>query len=142
MGTNERTGRWRADLAVVAAALLGGFGAAHLIDDFLYGVPAEFNLAAPTAQVLAFVFFVAFTGLAARVGQGRRVGYLGLAIIGILLAVADSTKHLVEMAEPGPYRSGWVSEALVVGLIASGLLAGLAGLLAWSGTRPRRPTGD
>ena len=35
--------RWR-NRVVIAAVLLTGFGAAHLIDDFLYGIPADFGL--------------------------------------------------------------------------------------------------
>jgi hypothetical protein len=35
--------RW-SNRVVIAAILLTGFGAAHLIDDFLYGIPAELGL--------------------------------------------------------------------------------------------------
>jgi len=40
---------------VVAAVLLTGFGAAHLIDDFLFGAPADFGLSNKFTQILTFV---------------------------------------------------------------------------------------
>ncbi len=35
--------RW-SNRVIVVSSIFAGFGAAHLIDDFLFGVPAEFNL--------------------------------------------------------------------------------------------------
>jgi hypothetical protein len=105
---------------VCTAAVFAGFCAAHLIDDFLYGVPAEFHLSNTTSQVLGLAFFVALTGLIALAARGSRQSYLGLVVIGLLLAAADTTKHVPEMLAPGPYRSGW-SVVFSLGLIVSGL---------------------
>ncbi|MCJ7567576.1 MAG: hypothetical protein MUO58_08555 [Anaerolineales bacterium] len=44
--------RWSNRVAAVSS-IFAGFGVAHLIDDFLYGVPAEFNLSNPPTQFLA-----------------------------------------------------------------------------------------
>ena len=53
----NKSNQW-GNRVVFAAVLLTGFGAAHLIDDFLFGVPADFGLSNQIAQVLAVVYFV------------------------------------------------------------------------------------
>jgi uncharacterized membrane protein len=63
--------RW-SNRVVAVSSIFAGFGAAHLIDDFLYGVPAEFNLTNPPTQFLALAFFIALTGLIALAARGRR----------------------------------------------------------------------
>jgi uncharacterized transporter YbjL len=84
--------RW-SNRVIVVSSIFAGFGVAHLIDDFLFGVPAEFNLTNPPTQFLAFAFFVALTGL-------------------IALAAIES----------GTFRSGAASIFFSVGLIISGLV--------------------
>ena len=121
---------------IVAVSVFAGFGAAHLIDDFLYGVPAEFNLSNRMAQALGLAFFAALTGLAALAGRGSRKSYLGFVIIGGLLALADVLKHLPEVLEPGPWRSGLASEVFSVGLIVSGLVSAIVSYLAWRKKTP------
>ena len=116
---------------IVAGSVFAGFGVAHLIDDFLHGVPAEFNLSNRAAQALGLAFFAALTGLAALAGRGSRRSYLGFAIIGSLLALADVLKHLPEVLQPGPWRSGWASEVFSIGLIVSGLAVAVTSYLAW-----------
>jgi hypothetical protein len=120
---------------VCVAAIFAGFGVAHLIDDFLAGVPAEFNLSNPAAQILGLAFFVALTGLIALAARGSRPSYLGLVIIGLLLAVADTTKHVPEMLEMNPYRSGMPSTVFAIGLILSGLTTALVSYTAWRNAR-------
>lgn len=116
---------------VLAASIFAGFGVAHLIDDFLYGVPAEFNLSNEAAQVLGLAFFAALTGLAALAGRGSRKSYLGFTIIGGLLALADVLEHLPEILRVGPWRSGLISGTLSIGLIASGVVVAVISYLAW-----------
>jgi len=116
---------------VLAASIFAGFGVAHLIDDFLFGVPAEFNLSNEAAQVLGLAFFAALTGLAALAGRGSRQSYVGFMVIGTLLAVADVLKHLPEILRSGSWRSGLASETFSIGLIVSGLTVALVSYLAW-----------
>jgi hypothetical protein len=130
----EKSGVW-SNRVVCTAAIFAGFGVAHLIDDFLSGVPAEFNLSNPGAQVLGLVFFVALTGLIALAARGSRSTYMGLVIIGLLLAAADTTKHIPEMLETGTYRSGLPSMAFAIGLILSGLTTALVSYMAWRHAR-------
>ena len=44
---------------------IAAFSAIHLIDDFLIGVPAEFNLTVPVTLLLAFAYMAALVGLVA-----------------------------------------------------------------------------
>ncbi len=91
---------------VVVSSIFAGFGSAHLIDDFLYGVPAEFNLSNPPAQFLAFAFFAALTGLIALAARESRASYRGLIIIGLLLDLADTLRHVPEILGSDTFRSG------------------------------------
>jgi len=112
--------RW-SNRVVAVSSIFAGFGAAHLIDDFLYGVPAEFNLTNPPTQFLALAFFIALTGLIALAARGSRASYQGLITIGLLLALADTLKHVPEIVGSVSYRSGAASIFFSIGLIVSGL---------------------
>ena len=119
---------------VAVASLFAGFGVAHLIDDFLYGVPAEFNLPVAPTQFLALAFFVALTGLIALSARGSRPSYRGLIIIGLLLALADTLKHVPEIAGAAVYRSGAASIIFSIGLIGTGLATAA---VSWVALRQR-----
>ncbi|MCK5635468.1 MAG: hypothetical protein KAI06_10285, partial [Anaerolineales bacterium] len=121
-----------------------GFGAAHLIDDFLYGVPAEFNLTNPPTQFLALAFFVALTGLIALAARGTRASYRGLITIGLLLALADTLKHVPEIVGSTSYRSGTASIIFSLGLIVTGLATAVVSWFALreQGTVQPHDTGE
>ena len=53
------------------------------------------------------------------------------------LALAGVLKHLPLILQPGPYWSGWFSEALIIGMILAGLAVILAG---WFDLRKRAKT--
>jgi hypothetical protein len=93
----------------------------HLIDDFLFGVPAEFGLSNQTTQILAGIFVVVLVIIYGELVQFRKRGVLGAMFMGIFLALAGFLKHIPLILKPGPYWSGWFSEALIIGLIISGL---------------------
>ena len=124
------TDRCWSNRVVVVSSIFAGFGAAHLIDDFLYGVPAEFNLSNPPTQFLALAFFAALTGLIALAARGRRASYRGLITIGLLLALADTLKHLSEIIGSVTFRSGAASIFFSVGLIIAGLVMAAVAWLA------------
>lgn len=125
MTTHADTSRGR---LLVAACLFAGFASAHLIDGFLWDAPAEFHLSVPASLLLAFVFMAALTGLIALAARGSRRAYVGLAVIGFLIALADLAKHGPEMMAQMPWRSGAISVVLSLGVTLSGLLTGW---LAW-----------
>lgn len=110
------------------------FAVPHLIDDFLFDIPAEFGLTNVQAQILSGIFIVGFAGILIKASQGASAGYLGCASMGGFLALAGILKHLPGMLAPGPYWSGFFSELLIVGLVFSGI--GLMGvsILAWRAT--------
>ncbi|HUS84513.1 MAG: hypothetical protein MUO58_22085 [Anaerolineales bacterium] len=121
--------RW-SNRVVAVSSIFAGLGVAHMIDDFLYGVPAEFNLSNPPTQFLAMAFFVALTGLIALAARGTRASYQGLITIGLLLALADTLKHLPEIVGSLSYRSGTASIVFSIGLIVSGLATAAVAWLA------------
>jgi hypothetical protein len=123
----------RLNRAVLAAALLlTFFSIPHLIDDFHFGVPEEIGLAQPFAQVLAGVFTVVLVLSVVGVVSNMRAGYGACLAMGIFLCLAGILKHLPGMIKPGTYWSGWFSELLILGVIASGLLLAAVSLLALS----------
>jgi hypothetical protein len=122
-------GRW-SNRVIVVSSIFAGFGVAHLIDDFLFGVPAEFNLTNPPTQFLAFAFFVALTGLVALAARGTRASYQGLITIGLLLALADTLYHVPKIIGSVTFRSGAASIFFAIGLIVSGLVMAVVAWLA------------
>src|SRR3972149_7935485 len=63
--------------ALVSAVAFAGFSAAHLVDEFVWGAPAEFHLAEDVTEILVLASMVALMGLIAAGATGRRAGYLG-----------------------------------------------------------------
>ena len=106
---------------------------------FLYGVPAEFNLSNPLAQLLALAFFVALTALISFAARGSRASYQGLITIGLLLALADTLKHLPEIIGATGYRSGTPSIVFSIGLIISGLATAVVAGFALRHQHAERP---
>lgn len=116
--------------ALVSAVAFAGFSAAHLVDEFVWGAPAEFHLAEDVTEILVLAYMVALVGLIAAAARGSRAGYLGLAIAGGLISVADVLKHGIEIAAPGPWRFGPVSLFLAAGLTLSALATAVTSILA------------
>jgi hypothetical protein len=126
--------RW-SNRVVIAGVLLTGFGAAHLIDDFLYGVPADFGLSNEFSQVLTVVYFIITSVLLVLAARGNKVGYMGNLGLGLFLLLADMLKHGSEGLFAGPWRSGLFSRSLAFGvmLTAAGLVVVSYG--AWQHAR-------
>jgi hypothetical protein len=129
--------RW-SNRVVCAGVAVTALGAAHLIEDFLYAVPADFGLTDPAAQVLAVIFFALLAGLLALSARGRPTGYLGLLGLGAFLTAADTAKHIDEILYDTPYRAGLFSKGLEVALILSSLTLAVISYLAWRSTRHAR----
>lgn len=127
--------RWR-ELAEASGVAFAGFSAAHLIDEFMWGAPAEFHLAESATELLALAYMLAVVGLLVQAVRGRRGGFLGLAIGGGLILLADLLKHGGEIAAPGPWRYGPISVLLAVGLSISSLLMAWASI-QWLRTTPQ-----
>ena len=53
--------------------VLAFFTVPHLIDDFLFGIPAEFGLSVDLAQVLAGAFNVLYLGILIPLARGKNI---------------------------------------------------------------------
>ncbi len=113
-------------MSIASAVFFAGFSAIHLIDDFIFGVPAEFHLAVPVTMFLALAYMIALVGLIVAASQRSPAGYLGLAVAGILIFLAQLLKSAPEILRPGPWHSGWPSEFLAAGLAASAAFTAIA----------------
>ncbi|MGD2145440.1 MAG: hypothetical protein PVH41_01960 [Anaerolineae bacterium] len=120
----------RSNVVVLAALLLSVFAIPHLIDDFLFGIPEDFGLTNQSAQVLSGVFAFVLALCTVLAARNVKAGYYACLALGSFLALAGVLRHLPRMLGPGPYWSGWFSECLIYGLVASGLT--LAGVSIWA----------
>jgi hypothetical protein len=118
-------------LTLVCGVAFAAFSAAHLIDEFVWGAPAEFHLSVTAAQMLALAYMIALVGLVVMAASGSRAALPGLVLGGLLIGVADIMKHGPEIAAPGPWRSGLVSGLLALGLTVSALLTAIAAFRTW-----------
>jgi hypothetical protein len=110
--------------------LLGFFAFPHLIDDFLFGIPAEFGLSVQTTQVLSGVFLVLYSIILRGLAIESRSGLYGSIFLGLFLALAGILKHIPLMLKPGPYWSGLFSEGLIIGMIISGVSLAITAVFA------------
>jgi hypothetical protein len=127
----------------VSAVAFTAFSAVHLIDDFLFDVPAEFKLSVPFTLLLSLAYMAALVGLVAAAASRSPTGYLGLSIAGLLIALAQLLKSASEMAQLGPWHSGLPSELVATGLGLFAAVTAVVSFLAWrassriSGGRPK-----
>lgn len=110
--------------------VLAFFAIPHLIDDFLFDIPADFGISVHLAQFLAGPFIILYLGILIPLARGKRAGVIGAIGMGIFLALAGILKHIPLIIKPGPYWSGWFSEGLIFGMILSGIGLAVAGILA------------
>jgi hypothetical protein len=108
---------------------LAFFSIPHLIDDFLFDIPAEFGISVHLTQFLAGVFILIYLGILIPLARGKKGGVIGAMGMGIFLALAGILKHIPLIIKPGPYWSGWFSEGLIFGMILSGIGLAVAGLI-------------
>jgi hypothetical protein len=132
--TMSQSKRW-SNRVVVAAILLTGFGAAHLIDDFLYGVPADFGLSNEFSQVLTVIYFIVTSLLLVLSARGNKAGYIGNIGLGLFLLLADMLKHGSEGLFSGPWRSGLFSRSLAFGVMLTSIGLVVVSYGAWQHAR-------
>lgn len=129
-----KSSRWH-KLSITSAVFFAGFSAVHLIDDFIFGVPAEFHLAVPVTMLLALAYMICLVGLIVAASQCSAGGYLGLTVAGILIFLAQLLKSAPEILQPGPWHSGWPSEFLAACLAVSSAFTAFASfqarILSW-----------
>jgi hypothetical protein len=118
--------RWLITLYLILAF----FAIPHLIDDFLFDIPAEFGISVHLSQFLAGVFILIYLGILILLARGKRGGVIAAISMGIFLALAGILKHIPLIIKPGPYWSGWFSEGLIFGMILAGIGVAVLGILA------------
>ena len=126
--------RW-SNRVVIAAVLLTGFGAALLIDDFLYGVPADFGFSNGFSQVLAVLYFIITSLLLVLAARGSKTGYIGNLGLGLFLLLANILKHGSEGLFSGPWRSGLFSRSLAFGTMLTSIGLIVVSYGAWQHVR-------
>jgi len=124
---NNSTGSY--SRVITLYLILAFFSIPHLIDDFLFDIPEEFGISVHLAQFLAGVFILMYLGILIPLVRGERGGVIGAMAMGIFLALAGILKHIPLIIKPGPYWSGWFSEGLIIGMIISGILLAVFGVI-------------
>jgi len=122
-------GKSETKYAIFSYLALAFFAVPHLIDDFLFDIPAEFGISIHLSQFLAGIFIVIYLGILILLVQGKKGGLYSAMGMGGFLALAGILKHIPLIIQPGPYWSGWFSEGLIIGMILSGLAVILFGLI-------------
>jgi hypothetical protein len=120
---------------IVSAVLFSAFSTVHLIDDFLSGVPSEFNLTIPSTLLLSFAYMLALVGLIVAASCRSPRSYFGLTIAGLLIFLAQLLKSVPEMIKPGSWHLGWPSEIAAIGLGFSAGMTAVFSYFAWRVTR-------
>ncbi len=118
------------NLVTMLIVILAFFAIPHLIDDFLFDIPAEFGITNRVGQLLSGVFIVFYIWIVVEISQNRRIGFFGSAFMGGFLALAVLLKHIPEILKSDPYWSGWFSETLIVGVLLTGIALLIASILA------------
>jgi hypothetical protein len=120
---------------VALAALLIGVSVAHVLEDFVYGIPARFGFDVAPAAALVGLAYAGHAILVALAARDRIVGYLGNLVAGIVWFVAAAYDHLGEVLFATGYRAGLISKAFEVGLMLSGVALAVVSFVAWRSRR-------
>ncbi len=134
---SEKITIWTNRVAALSILLLF-FNIPHSLEDFTLGEPAKagipmFSLAYLVAGLIAIQGLALFW-----TGQRKLKGYVIHAVLGLLWPLFAGSAQLPVILQPGPYRSGSISEFLVIGIIVVGLLLLYASIRAWSASRKNR----
>jgi hypothetical protein len=127
--TKTKLSAWKGSV-VILSILLFFFAVPHTLEDFALGEPAKNGV---PAAVLSFVVagMFALQGLALFwAGQKDRRSYFIHAGLGIFWPLAAGIAQLPVILTSSDYRSGFISLAYVLGMIAIGILLFVTSLQA------------
>jgi hypothetical protein len=117
----------RSNPVVYWGIALSAFATPHLIDDFLFEIPAEFGLSVGFSQVLAGMFTMILVGAIVLAARDALCGYWLCLGLGAFLGLAVLLRHIPLILQPGPYWSGLLPEIFILGVLISS-----AGMLLFS----------
>jgi Ni/Fe-hydrogenase subunit HybB-like protein len=127
--TKTKLSAWQGSV-VVLSLLLFFFAVPHTLEDFALGEPAKNGVPAVVLSLIVAGMF-ALQGLALFwAGQKDRCNYFIHAGLGIFWALASGIAQLPVILTSSDYRSGFMSLAYVVGMIAIGILLFVTSLQA------------
>lgn len=129
---------WTGRVAALSI-LLFFFTIPHSLEDFTLGEPAKaginmFTLAFIVAALIAVQALALFW-----TGERKSRGYVIHAVLGLFWPLFAGSAQLPIILQPGPFRSGTISEFLIFGIIVTGLLLFYASIRAWSANRKNSP---
>lgn len=116
---------------MISSVFFVSFSAIHLIDDFINDIPAEFNLSVPFTELLTFFYVFSIVGLIIGAAKHSQTSFIGLSIAGLLITAAQLTKSFPEILQPGPWRSGFSSVQIVIGLTLSAMVLMISSFMSW-----------
>jgi hypothetical protein len=102
--------------ASVLAMLLG---VPHVVEDFAFGIHTRFGLPLLALASVVALAYASQVLAAALVARRDRRGYALSLVLALVWLVGALVEHLPELLFVWPYRSGWISKGLEVGLIAT-----------------------
>jgi Ni/Fe-hydrogenase subunit HybB-like protein len=127
--TKTKLSAWQGSV-VVLSLLLFFFAVPHTLEDFALGEPAKNGVPAVVLSLIV-AGMSALQGLALFwAGQKDRRNYFIHAGLGIFWALASGIAQLPVILTTSDYRSGFMSLAYVVGMIAIGILLFVTSLQA------------
>jgi hypothetical protein len=119
--TKNKLSAWKGSV-IVLSLLLFFFAVPHTLEDFALGEPAKNGVPAVVLSLVVAGIF-ALQGLALFwAGQKERRSYYVHAGLGIFWALASGTAQLPVILTSSEYRSGFILQAYVAGLIVIGVL--------------------
>jgi hypothetical protein len=106
-----------------SAITLIAFAAAHVFEDFAYGIPeGRFGLDPTVAAVGSGIAFAAEAGAMVLAARGRWSGQVLNVMVGIGWVLAVALDHLGEIVFASDYRAGVLSKGLEVGAMVAGVV--------------------
>jgi hypothetical protein len=125
----------RQTYVVTLAAVVIGVSVAHVLEDFVYGIPARFGFQVAPAAALVGLAYAGHVILVALAAQDRIVGYLGNLVAGVFWFAAAAYDHLGEVLFAASYRAGLISKGFEVALMLSAIALAVVSFVAWRSSR-------
>jgi len=117
------------------AAVLIGISVAHVLEDFVYGIPARFGFEVAPASVLVGIAYAGHAVLVTLAARDHILGYIGNLAVGVFWFAAAAYDHLGEVLFAQNYRAGMISKSFEVGLMLSAIALAVGSLVAWRSRR-------